>query len=404
MKLIYTVNLNGYDTLKPVLHKESAFDYIVFTDDPKLKVHGWKTVVVKKKKDHLKFSRELKINIHKFVAGYSMYIYIDANFTVNKPLGEYAARYFKGGLLVHKHGVRDCIYQEALEVEKIGSESKEILYPQMREYSRQGMPKNFGLTRNGFFIRDNSVNGFMEKWYAEIEKHSYRDQISLPYVIWKYRPSNLYIIEPIFMKRYLILNAHKTSRTLVKNGKKQTAPRVWYFTPGRGDKNLGQSYNDHCALAGPDDWICVRDGDTIFLNPYWPKQIEDIIIKHGDRYPLISCYTNRLGLEWQLPYGFSENSDILHHTKLADKHYQEFYDEVITSPRETAGLFMLFPKSTWDKVKFEPGLTNGGTFIDWAFANAVMTKLGRIGIAKGIYLFHFYRFNRKNKRDYEHLL
>ena len=148
------------------------------------------------------------------------------------------------------------------------------------------------------------------------------------------------------------------------------------------------------------DWICIRDGDTAFLHPFWSKQIEDIIVKNGAKFPLISCVTNRLGLEWQLPYGFCNNPDILVHKERADECFDKYYDEVARSPRQTAGLFMLFPKTTWKAVPFVEGLTNGGTYVDFTFADQVMRKLGSIGIAKGLYLFHFYRFDKKEGKRY----
>lgn len=401
-KLIYTVNLNGYDSLKPVRIKCQGYDYKCFTDDKTLKVAGWEMVLVEPKENILLQSREIKLLIHKYVKGYDLYVYIDANIEIRIALSQYVNRYFKKGILLHTHPIRECTYAEARKVIDARIDNPETINIQMQKYVKAGLRKRYGLFANGFFMRDNSVNGFMELWYRELTEHSYRDQLSLPYCIFKHKPQ-MSVMQHFQMRRYVSFQKHAKDRVLSDVEVQAPAPKVWYFTPGRGDKNLGRAYNEHCALASKGDWICIRDGDTMFLNPYWSKQIEDIIVKHGRKYPLISCVTNRLGLDWQLPYGFDEGTDIMPHLERANNLFQDKYDIVTTSPRQTAGLFMLFPRETWMKVKFAEGLTNGGQFVDFTFADAVMKKLGKIGIAQGIYLLHLYRMGKK-KTNIDHLL
>lgn len=402
--LVYTVNLGAYDSPERPGVVDKGFDYLCITDSKK-PVPGWDSLTVELGDDILRQSRDIKINIHKYVDGYDVYVYIDGNGRILRSILEYMKRYYKGGILFQTHYARNCTYQEANKVISLGFDTKETVAAQMYKYQRSGLPRNNGLYENGFLIRDNSANEFCERWYDEILAGSYRDQLSLPYCIFKERPPKMTIVNGSYKRRYISFKPHGAPKRMpIAPESSAEPPKVWYFTPGRGDKNLGRAYNDHCALVPDGDWICIMDGDVIFLNPFWSKQIEDIIILNGMKYPLISCVTNRLGLKWQLPYGFSEDPNILNHAKIADEHFDKYYAEVVPSTKETAGLFMLFPKSTWDKVKFEPGLTNGGNFVDFTFANAVLKKLGKIGIAKGLYLFHFYRFNRKSKRDINHLL
>lgn len=408
MILVYTVNIGGYDTLAPLEFKERGVRYVVFTDQEKITAKGWNIVVVPKKDDPIKYSREIKINVHKFISGFSSYVYMDANYRMKKSVLDYYRRYFKGGILMNLHPTRDCIFQEADRIIEVGKGKPEEVRRQSQAYAMDGMKRHYGLFQNGFFIRDRTQDEFCEKWFGEVEKYTNRDQLSFPYCVLKYKP-NLSVIPYFRVLQYLVLNPHRRdSKPLnIKTENltyDQIVPKVWYFTPGRGDKNLGRAYNDHCAQAGPGDWICMRDGDTMFLNSFWPKQIEDIILRNGGRYPLISCMTNRLGIKEQLPYGFSEERDIMVHSARAEERYDKYYDEVIPVNTQTAGLFMLFPQRTWAKVKFKEGLTNGGTFIDYSFAEEVMRKLGGLGIANGIYLFHFYRMDKPNKKYIEHLI
>lgn len=166
--------------------------------------------------------------------------------------------------------------------------------------------------------------------------------------------------------------------------------RIWFSTPYATDKNIGRAYNEECRRAGPDDWICIRDGDTIFLTPEnkWGQQIEDIVRIYGAQFDLIGCVTNRLRGTSQLYKGmFSNNHDIQHHAGIARELFEMKYDTVYPLAGAAAGLFLLFPKRTWDMVKFRE---HSATF-DTHFSNMLRMKGGRIGIAEGLYLYHWYR-------------
>jgi len=343
-----------------------------------------------------KQSREVKINIHKFIEA-DLYIYIDANYKVMGDLNAFASQYFKGGYLTMQHPNRRCIYQEAKAVIQIQKDNADVVGNQMLAYQKERMPANHGLYMNGFFIRDNSFNDICEQWYNEVEKHSYRDQLSLYYILWKNKKKVTAYGRGVF-RNLLSLQPHRIV--------KETPPNIYHFVPGAGDKNLGRELNKHCEIVpNDDDWIVIRDNDTCYLHPFINKQLEDIIKKHGDTYQIFSCYTNRLGLKYQLPYGLMEETDILKLRELSEKHYNDFYDDVVECRKNepTAGLFAMFQKKTWLKHKYDEGLANAGGFIDWKFTKGQLMKGSRIAICKGIFLFHYYRMHQDNWREYKHL-
>lgn len=394
-KLIYSVCLGNYDTVKP-LPKIDGFRAVMFTDTPDLNCPGWEKVIVEPKKDLIRQTREIKINIHQFIQA-DLYVYMDANYEVHGDLKYMIGKYYRGGWMAFSHSKRNCIYQEAKAVIAQGRDTKIVVERQMAEYFKDKYPAGYGLLENGFFIRDRSFDGLCEDWYREVEKHSWRDQLSLMYVMRKHKRTPVQL-QFILKKKYL---------TLIPRAKVYKEPidfKVWYFNPGRGDKNLGRAYNEHCALVpNDDDWICMTDGDVMQINEFWPAQIEDII-RRNQGYALISCMTNRLGLKHQLPNGLSNDPDVLNHYKISKEHFDKYYDQVVPSIRPTAGLLMLFPKRTWNRVKFEEGLTKAkGMFVDARFAMDVLQKKGKIGIAKGLYVFHYYRFHHESIRDFSHL-
>lgn len=394
-KLLYTCLFGNYEIPQPLINKPKGFECILFTDDPQLTAKGWDIKYIEPKDCPKKQSREVKINIHKFYNA-DVYVYIDANYQVLPRFTDFVNRHFKGGYLTINHIRRRCIYQEASEVVRQKRDQFDVVDRQMNQYQKEHFPTRLGLYMNGFFIRDNSFNELCEFWYNQVEQHSYRDQLSLVYSLWK------------FGKRVTSYNYGVINRALKLMPRISANPiNVYHFVPGAADKNLGRELNKHCEIVpNDDDWILIRDNDTCFLHPFINMQLEDIIKKHGNSYEILSCMTNRLGLKYQLPYGLMKETDVLKLRDIAEKHYKEYYDEVVPCKNNepTAGLFTLFQKKTWKKLKFEDGLANTGGFIDWRFTNGHI-KLGhRIGICKGIFIFHYYRMHQNNFREYNHLV
>lgn len=180
--------------------------------------------------------------------------------------------------------------------------------------------------------------------------------------------------------------------------------KIWYSNPYSTEKNIGKALNDFCALVPDGDFICLTDGDIMFLSPTWGVQISEVVKRYGKRYSLIGCLTNRLGRQIQRYKGeFSTNFDIKHHYNIAIEleanHWAEVED--ITPKKRIAGMFMLFPKSLWNEIKFEENTPN----FDDLFSTAVIKKKKRLGLMKGLYVFHGYRlWSDSPGRDRKHLL
>jgi len=185
-------------------------------------------------------------------------------------------------------------------------------------------------------------------------------------------------------------------------------PSVHHITPGRADKNYGRAINELIEFLPDEDWICLRDIDTMPLHHrVFFKQCEDIAA--SGEWDLVSCKTNRIGVVHQLHgHQKSENFDVKHHIEIAHQRYEQYGSEVIKSCGLVAGVMMLFSKQTWEDVgRFkEGGVQVDGSFLDWHFSSSVERIGGRIGIARGIYLWHTYRDwadNTRSRMAQEHL-
>lgn len=169
--------------------------------------------------------------------------------------------------------------------------------------------------------------------------------------------------------------------------------------------NIGRGYNEHIKHLPDDCWICVNDSDSLYLNPKFGHQLNDIINEHGDEFALLGCVTNRLGGIHQLyEEKFSNDLDVRHHYGVALKLAKDHYSEVVETSG-VAGLLMLFKKSTWEKVG---GFQENNIACDTAFNNSVRAaKIGKIGLMKGVYLFHTYRIWQNDRlmarHDTKHL-
>lgn len=182
-------------------------------------------------------------------------------------------------------------------------------------------------------------------------------------------------------------------------------PKVYYILYYSTEKNFGKAINDHVAQVGNnDDFICIIDGDSMFLTPDWGVQIEQVINTYGKKFSLIGCMTNRLGRKIQIAPGVDyDNHDTKYHYGKAVEFARDNFGivEDISKKRYIAGLFMLFPKSVWNKHKFKE---NTPSFDD-EFSKSVRRGGGKLGLMKGLYCQHWYRgWSDEPKTDRGHLL
>lgn len=85
-------------------------------------------------------------------------------------------------LLLVRHPFWDDIYRDAVESRKALKYRGEPMEEQVAAYRAAGHPAHFGLMHCGFLVRrDNDrMRAFNAAWWAEIERWSIQDQLSLP--------------------------------------------------------------------------------------------------------------------------------------------------------------------------------------------------------------------------------
>jgi len=132
-------------------------------------------------KDPRRNSRIQKILSHKYFDD-EYTIYIDGNMKLLISPEEIIKRYMKGyDMALFSHGVRDCVYDEAMEVAKLGLDNVETIIEQAKYYEDHHYGKKKGLLQGGFIVRRNNARtqAFNEAWWADFCRFSRRDQLSL---------------------------------------------------------------------------------------------------------------------------------------------------------------------------------------------------------------------------------
>ena len=134
-------------------------------------------------------AKQFKVLGHRYYEGSDVLIWHDANIVPKLSLQENVDKYLgDADVCFLKSPYRDCIYKEFayLKVDPRFKRIHERLAQQEQHYRSKGYPESNGLCECGFFIRrtTENVNAFFEKWWIELCMWTYRDQVSMPYVLW----------------------------------------------------------------------------------------------------------------------------------------------------------------------------------------------------------------------------
>lgn len=213
--VVYTTIFGDYDVLHDVKYVEEGFKYICFTDNRELKSDIWEIRYVDLKKEQniaLKV-REYKIMPHRYFPDYDTSIWIDGNFSIVGSQRRFMEKYQRqADILFFPHYERNCVYSEIAACMMANRAPKSLLMKQMRKLLSVNYPEDNGLLSAGYIVRNHNepkIVKAMEEWYEEVRKYSQRDQISLPYILYKNNLMFDICNEVIFENEWLQYYAHK---------------------------------------------------------------------------------------------------------------------------------------------------------------------------------------------------
>jgi hypothetical protein len=126
---------------------------------------------------------------HELFSDYEISIYIDGNIKLISSPREIAFRAMSvASLSLYQHFSRSCVYSEAEVCAALGHEWFWRVNRQMRRYRRENYPADNGLYEANVIIRrhnDLQIINLMKLWWYEYLHGIKRDQISLPFLLWK---------------------------------------------------------------------------------------------------------------------------------------------------------------------------------------------------------------------------
>ena len=191
---VYTAITGGYDIpIEPYYVPENV-DFFIITDMNIPAGSVWKKIDINlieeiAELDNTRKARFAKTHPHTFFKEYEYTVWIDSNF---KAVGD-LSRFIKcvGSNIPFAsnwHPDRNSIYTELEACIVRKKDNAGLLRKQIDYYREQGMPDDFGLIETNMIVRKHNEKkcvDLMELWWQEILTWSKRDQLSLPYVIWK---------------------------------------------------------------------------------------------------------------------------------------------------------------------------------------------------------------------------
>ena len=182
---------------------------------------------------------------------------------------------------------------------------------------------------------------------------------------------------------------------------------IYHFMPFSLDWDYAAEINKYVQMV-PDmeDHICIWDGDTIRLRPKWGTNISDMI-KANPEFDLLICMATRIGCHYQrLNNSISNERDLFKLHQMIDKQdrlIDSYKAEEVTDPGSLSGFLMCFKKKTAIEIPFRKSKT-GILNVDGNFGSDLQKAGKRVGLVKKICVIHYYRLNKKDRKDKSHLI
>lgn len=191
--VIYTCITRGYDNAKDPILLNDNLEYVCFTDNANQE-GAWQKKDLPcevSKYNGTLANRYCKMHPFELFENYDYAVYIDGNVRPVSDLSKlyHIAKESKSGLALHLHSRRECVYEEieACSMYKRGNipAVKKLKDDLVKEH----FPKNFGLLEATVFVVDlhNMLAREILKdwWDILLKSETKRDQLLLPYVLWK---------------------------------------------------------------------------------------------------------------------------------------------------------------------------------------------------------------------------
>lgn len=171
--------------------------------------------------------------------------------------------------------------------------------------------------------------------------------------------------------------------------------KVNYIQSYSPDFKISERLNE--IIEPLDGWICLTDMDTLKPPGFAERLIK--ILKEASEDMVIGAMTNRLRKgNIAVVEELYDNPNITDHLQKSDDLWSEFETQ-LAEISVVAGNCMVFHKKVFNLVGGFPDKT----MFDRAFCKKAMVYGAKLRLAKGLYIFHLYRWG-KDPFDVSHLI
>ena len=190
--VIYSCVTDGYDTPRAPQYMQKNERFIFYHDNATPEApYPWENRRISSMHDGTNLNRYYKMHPFDLFQGYDFAIYVDGSIEITSDITILCsiAKESKLGIASHTHSERNCVYTEAEACKLLKRGDPSRIEQQMNRYRAEGFPSHFGLLEAGVLVTDlhntNAKRIYSDWWSDFIEAKSRRDQLSLPYVLWK---------------------------------------------------------------------------------------------------------------------------------------------------------------------------------------------------------------------------
>ena len=222
---VYTCITSGYDKkLSPVPTQGCIDSYVLFTNDPRVASAGWD---VRDLASPPYVNRANLINrYHKLfptllLGDTDVSIYIDGNIEIKRDIWPLVDQFLQSGKLFgcFKHPQRANILQEleaCVSLGKFRATDRVKAPDQINYYILEGFPIDSQLQAATILFRKHEHEALlmeaMTLWWDQINNYTCRDQLSLPYILWKTGLPFMSFDLNIFDNEYFVRHPHKLNK------------------------------------------------------------------------------------------------------------------------------------------------------------------------------------------------
>lgn len=180
------------EKLHDPIHVFPDVDYFAFVDHPQ-DTKVWKQLpllnfTIDEKFRNRRNAKIYKVMPHLFFPDHSYHIWHDVSHELIMNPYEVIDKFMPNSDIgLFKHTARNCLYKEALELKNLGYDIDENIDRHIEFCKKENVPTELGLWELPVSIRKNTetIQRMNMMWFEIISRFSSRDQISLPYCLWK---------------------------------------------------------------------------------------------------------------------------------------------------------------------------------------------------------------------------